>query len=412
MIAGTNPTTRRPAVEKGTVKFFDGKRGFGKIVPLAGGTEIFVHFSKIADPTRRYLVVGEPVEYEAEANEKGPTATSVCVLELRQSGTVDRFDKKRGFGSVVADETGIEYFVHYSNIVSDKEFKTLEEGQAVSFLPETEAGGKLRARRVLPDTRMPLERFAVLPRFEEKLDELATLAQPEDWDYRFHPFAHRHPVLWSYLHYTFKRLQAEDKIAYTVDPETKDPGKDQRLACFNTNLVTKNYEPIFAAFHENTRSEVDQDFVLIGFFKESQHPITQFEKRPEAADYFTDPQELIYDRKMELVCNVDHIIEERIDRFPEHFRDKPAFLATALRIAIDRAKRRVLQNYKTAIPMYNRERIQLLLPLCLDKPDTADVALVVGREGRVYKGYTVLTLDMAYNNARLLTRPDREWLSP
>jgi hypothetical protein len=87
-------------------------------------------------------------------------------------------------------------------------------------------------------------------------------------------------------------------------------------------------------------------------------------------------------------------------------------LAAGLSIAIDRAKRRVLQNYKTAIPMYNRGRVQLLLPLCLKNPSKADVALVVGREGRVYKGYTVLTLDMAYNNARLLTRPDREWLIP
>jgi cold shock CspA family protein len=399
-------------MRKGTVKFFDANRGFGKIRPSDGAEEVFVHFSKIADPTRRYLVEGEPVEFEMEPNEKGPTATSVCVLELRQTGTTDRFDKKRGFGVVVAEDSGTEYFVHYSNIVSGRDFKNLEEGQGVTFVPEIEAGGKLRARRILPDTRTPLERFAVLPQFEERLEELAGLAQTEDWGYRSHSSSHRHPVLWNYLHYTFKRLQAEDKIAYTVEPETKEPGTGRRLACFNTNLVTKNYEPIFAAFHENTRPESDQDFVLIGFFKESQHPITLFEKRPEAADYFTDPQELICDRKMELVCNVDHIIEERIDRFPEHYRDKPAFLATALRIAIDRAKRRVLQNYKTAIPMYNRERIQLLLPLCLDKPDTADVALVVGREGRVYKGYTVLTLDMAYNNARLLTRPDREWLSP
>ncbi|MBI1913336.1 MAG: DUF3825 domain-containing protein [Planctomycetes bacterium] len=400
-------------MEKGTVKFFDSKRGFGKILSTSGGEEVFVHFSKIADPTRRYLVEGEPVEFEAEQNEKGLAATSVCVVESRLVGTVDRFDNKRGFGILIAEDSGAEYFVHYSNIVSDREYKNLEEGQDVSFVRETDPSGKLRAKRVLPDTRMPLERFAVLPRFDDKLDQLvdhpdrAGLAQTEDWGYRFHASPRRNPVLFNYIHYTFKRLQAEGKIAETVDSEKK-----QRLACFNTNLVTKNYEPIFAAFHESTHEDVEQGFVLIGFFKESEHPITLFEKRPEAADYFTEPQELIYDRKLDLVCNVDHTIEERIDRFPEYYRDKPGFLATALRIAIDRAKRRVLQNYKTAIPMYHRERIQLLLPLCLDKPDTADVALVVGREGRVYKGYTVITLDMAYNNARLLTRPDREWLVP
>ena len=56
--------------------------------------------------------------------------------------------------------------------------------------------------------------------------------------------------------------------------------------------------------------------------------------------------------------------------------------------------------------------MQLLLPLCLLKPDVADLALVVARVGDAYHGSTVLTLDMAYNNARLLARPDSEWLVP
>ena len=33
------------------------------------------------------------------------------------------------------------------------------------------------------------------------------------------------------------------------------------------------------------------------------------------------------------------------------------------------------------------------------------------RDGRCYRGNTVLTLDMAYSNARLLARPDPDWLS-
>jgi hypothetical protein len=31
---------------------------------------------------------------------------------------------------------------------------------------------------------------------------------------------------------------------------------------------------------------------------------------------------------------------------------------------------------------------------------------------RAYRGHTVLTLDMAYTNARLVARPDSEWLVP
>lgn len=31
---------------------------------------------------------------------------------------------------------------------------------------------------------------------------------------------------------------------------------------------------------------------------------------------------------------------------------------------------------------------------------------------RAYRGHTVLTLDMAYTNARLVARPDSDWLLP
>ena len=87
-------------------------------------------------------------------------------------------------------------------------------------------------------------------------------------------------------------------------------------------------------------------------------------------------------------------------------------MRSALDGAISAAKRRVRRNYKTAIPQYYRGGLQLLLPLCLVEPHRADLALVVARENMVYRASTVLTLDMAYNNARLVARPDTEWLNP
>jgi len=56
--------------------------------------------------------------------------------------------------------------------------------------------------------------------------------------------------------------------------------------------------------------------------------------------------------------------------------------------------------------------IQILLPLCLMDEDVPDCALVTNKDehGR-YEGRTILTLRMAYKNARLLCRPESEWLS-
>lgn len=54
-------------------------------------------------------------------------------------------------------------------------------------------------------------------------------------------------------------------------------------------------------------------------------------------------------------------------------------------------------------------RIQLLLPLCLtgDKPE---LALTIQHEDGFYAARTCLTLDMAYNNARLICRPETLWI--
>ena len=45
-------------------------------------------------------------------------------------------------------------------------------------------------------------------------------------------------------------------------------------------------------------------------------------------------------------------------------------------------------------------------------PTRADLALVVERFADFYRAATCLALDMAYNNARQLARPDRDWLAP
>jgi hypothetical protein len=123
---------------------------------------------------------------------------------------------------------------------------------------------------------------------------------------------------------------------------------------------------------------------------------------------------LVFDVRKDFRVNVEHIIEETPrDRFPEPYRSMPDFaLQTVLRGAIDNAKERVRRNYKTAIPQFYRGQVQLLLPLCFSDPQCADLALVVERHSAFYRATTCLTLDMAYNNARQLARPDRDWLQP
>ena len=54
----------------------------------------------------------------------------------------------------------------------------------------------------------------------------------------------------------------------------------------------------------------------------------------------------------------------------------------------------------------------MLLPLALVDEDTIDVALVLeATDSGAYIAHTILTLKMAYTNARLITRPDSDWLT-
>jgi CspA family cold shock protein len=61
---------------RGTVKWFDAKKGFGFILN-PDGKDVFVHFSSIEGDGFRVLRDGETVQYEEMAGEKGLLARRV-----------------------------------------------------------------------------------------------------------------------------------------------------------------------------------------------------------------------------------------------------------------------------------------------------------------------------------------------
>lgn len=131
------------------------------------------------------------------------------------------------------------------------------------------------------------------------------------------------------------------------------------------------------------------------------------------ATYFDEPTMLVYDSSKELRVNYEHIIGEHRERFPAEVTSLSDYqIKMLLQGAIENAKARVARNYKVAVPQYYKGRIQLLLPLCLSDAGRADLALLVEPHDDFYRASTCLTLDMAYNNARQLSRPDRDWLQP
>jgi len=63
-------------VDKGTVKWFNGSKGYGFITP-ENGDDLFVHFSAIVGDGYKSLEEGDEVEFEVTQGQKGPQAINV-----------------------------------------------------------------------------------------------------------------------------------------------------------------------------------------------------------------------------------------------------------------------------------------------------------------------------------------------
>ena len=219
-------------------------------------------------------------------------------------------------------------------------------------------------------------------------EQLSQITSPESWSNDTYP---NNGILANYIAKTYNKLQSERKIVIGQD-----------YALFNTGLFTKYYEPIYAY----------QSGSEISFLTAYELSSIGISDRPERANYFEKPELLLFDWHYPIDVYYKHILddERNKNRLPKEFLDSNN-MVNILNGAIDTMKKRVSANYKLAIPQYFDGKIQLLLPLCLMSDNKPDIAIAVTKKDTCYQGHTCLTLDMAYNNARLIAKPESNWLS-
>lgn len=235
--------------------------------------------------------------------------------------------------------------------------------------------------------------------YNARIKELADKALPEKWSFENKDDYY---ILKNYLKYTFNKLQDENKI---IETDT--------YCAFDTGLFSKYYEPIYA-YGENNKNTTENaaKWYFKGFKDTYELGSLDIEKFPERADYFSDPTRLVFNWHLNVNKNYKHILDDlnTSQRLPDSIKNSDRPLET-LKGVIDTAIQKVIANYKLAVPHYYQNKIQLLVPLCFGKDDSPDVALVLDlMKNGYYQATTCLSMEMAYMDARLIAKPESNWL--
>jgi hypothetical protein len=270
---------------------------------------------------------------------------------------------------------------------------------------------------------------AVVPDdFDEPFRELARLSLDgyDSWIFQQAKFRDKYtssavPKLKNYLNYTFVRL---------VTLEQGSPGEhfflnaDKTWICFNTGLQNSFGADLLATFQQYKPKPGCQapqnkrpDWVYKGCHpsNDRRYRLVFGARTPKIAWYSNDSRDYVFDTSYSLDKEAfEHLFERAKERAGlPNVSDE--VIRNYLRGAIENLVPKIMRNYKIAIPVYyvEEKRMQLLLPFF--SATAGDVSsFLVEREdaNRCYRVKTIFDLDQAYFSARLITRPDKDWLNP
>ncbi|MEZ3420560.1 MAG: DUF3825 domain-containing protein [Eubacterium sp.] len=237
--------------------------------------------------------------------------------------------------------------------------------------------------------------------FENMISYLSDIAEPEIWTFNADK---PNSILSKYIIHTFAQCKRQNKV---IESE------DGNYSCFNTGLLTPNGNDILALFEKNTKED-SQPWVLRGFKDKCSRDILDiFPSTPELALYTSNYEELFFNPDVNIVINTDHILDDNWERIKDVVPLSKPIVKTLLIGVIEEAKIKIKRNLRLVVPQYYNNEIMYLVPIRIPIGDDEYVTMALAvekTEKGQYRANTIFTKEMAYEKARLLMKPESNWL--
>lgn len=252
-----------------------------------------------------------------------------------------------------------------------------------------------------------LKRFATLglkEDFDKKLKYLCRIAEDEKW-YYLQEDGTSFSVVFYYIIHTFDRVYRQNKIVIS---------KDEEVCAFNTGLLNNQGDEILGIFKKSYKYDATNPFSnywhFSTFIAENDRKFLNLSlNKPDIATYFEDFNELYFNPNIDIVLNFDHFYDDNYDRLPEELKSLDKSTARIVFNGfLEHTIKKIKRNNRIPVPQFYREKIMFLIPVVAF--GTRTVIIAVEKLGDKYVANTVLTIEMAYNCARLLNKPESNWL--
>lgn len=256
--------------------------------------------------------------------------------------------------------------------------------------------------------------FAYVPSSLEQYHDLACMAMPEPWQFR-NPETEtvnvETPILERYICQVFRKQAISYNYANAVEADYL-LYKRNEVCCFNTGLFTPNYEYIYMCFERNKRKDSIKQWVFKEFAVVSSRRMKYIQPLPERPKYILQQWMTYFDPDWSIRLDMERLIgcKDCIGKLPQSMRDNWN-LRLLLETAVELSRRRARIDLNLAVITGFQGRIQYMLPLYMTMEDKPDFAIALSVMEGHYIGHSFVSLESAYQNARLIARPTVKWLS-